>query len=117
MSRSSIEDVVREFFRRRTAVVIRELKEKGKLYHRPSLLHYIALWLAGKKEFRELTREDIERAKSYVREFLKPYIELGVPLYRIHKLFLEHFSEVYKSYPQAPRSYQSFYRLVKSLKQ
>lgn len=101
--------------KKRTAVAMERLKKEGKLYHRPRLIHYIALWLSGKKEFKELTKEDIEKAKQHVRQWLKPYLELGVPLYRIHKLFLQQYRHIYHKYPQAPKSYQAVMRLVKQV--
>ena len=101
--------------KKRTSVAMERLKREGRIYHRPRLIHYIALWLSGKKEFKELTRDDVERAKQHVRKWLKQYIDLGVPLYRIHKMFLQQYRHIYHKYPQAPKSYQAVMRLVREV--
>ena len=104
-----------EDIRKRTSVAMERLKKEGKLYHRPTILHYLALYLSGKQRFTELTREDIEYAKDYLAKTFKPYIELGIPMYRIHKMFLERFADMYRRFPKAPRSYQAIVGTIKGI--
>jgi len=92
-----------------------KLKEEGKLYHRPTLIHYIALWLSKKEFFKDLTEKDIKRAKEYLANIVNPLVELGVPKYRIHKEVLRRLQELYRRFPQAPRSYDAVMRACKEL--
>jgi Site-specific recombinases, DNA invertase Pin homologs len=96
-----------EDIKRRTSAAMERLRREGRVYHRPTVLHYLALYLSGKTSFRELTREDVERAVEHLRREFKHLVELRVPWYKIHKLFLERYAELYRRFPQAPRSYQS----------
>lgn len=93
---------------------IERLKKEGKVYHRPELLHYVALYLSGKKTFAELTRGDVEKARDYIAKAFKPYLELRVPMYRLHKLFPERFADMYVKLPKAPKSYQAVAKLIKA---
>jgi len=104
-----------EDIKKRTAVAMERLKREGKLYHRPTIIHYLALYLSRKERFTDLTREDVERAKEHLRKTFKIYIELGVPWYRIHKLFLERFTDLYRKFPQAPKSYQSVVKTIREV--
>ena len=47
----------------RTRYGMARLREEGKLYHRPSLVHYYASWLYN-KPLSEVTREELEKAKK-----------------------------------------------------
>jgi len=104
-----------EDIKKRTAVAMERLRREGKLYHRPTIIHYLALYLSRKERFTDLTREDVERAKEHLRKTFKIYIELGVPWYRIHKLFLERFADLYRKFPQAPKSYQSVVKTIREV--
>jgi len=102
-----------EDIKRRTAVGMERLRREGKLYHRPALIHYVALYYSGKKGFSELTKEDVEKAKEHLRREFKHLIELKVPWYRLHKLFLERYADMYRRLPKAPRSYQAVVGMFK----
>ena len=104
-----------EDIRKRTSVAMQKLKNEGKLYHRPTILHYLALHLSGKERFADLSREDLERAKRHVKSMFEFHVKLGVPWYRIHKMFLERHAEVYHKFPKAPRSYQSIIPVLKKI--
>jgi len=104
-----------EDIKKRTAVALERLKKEGKLYHRPSLIHYLALHLSGKSSFSEITKDDLRKVKERLRSEFKDLIELGVPLYRLHKLFLERYKELYRKYPSAPKSYQSVISMLKKV--
>jgi len=106
-----------EDIKRRTAVAMERLRSEGRLYHRPALLHYVALYLSGKQRFSELTMEDIEYAKRYIATEFKPLAELGVPWYRMHREFLKRFADMYRRFDKAPRSYQAVVKLLKSVLQ
>lgn len=108
-------EVYVEDVKKRTKVAMERLKREGKVYHRPRLIHYIALYLSRKNSFNELTREDIENAKEYMRNMLKPYIDIGVPLYRLHKLILERLHDMYSKLQKAPRSYDAIKKLLQDL--
>ena len=105
-----VEDV-----RRRTSAAMQRLRSEGKLYHRPTILHYLALHLSGKERFSDLSREDLERAEKHVKSMFEFHVKLGVPWYRIHKMFLERYAEVYHKFPKAPRSYQSIVPVLKKI--
>ena len=102
-----------EDIRRRTAVGMERLRREGKVYHRPTVLHYLALYFSNKNSFAELTREDIEKAKEHLRREFGYLVELKVPWYRLHKLFLERYAELYRRLPKAPRSYQAIVKVLK----
>ena len=105
-----------EDIKKRTSIAMERLKREGRVYHRPTVLHYVALYLSGKSLFRELSREDIEKAKEHLKREFKQLIDLKVPWYKLHKLFIERYSELYRRYPQAPKSYQAIVSLLKKLK-
>ena len=90
-------EVYVEDIKKRTAVAMERLRREGRVYHRPTVLHYLALYFSNKNSFAELTREDIEKAKEHLRRELRHLVELKVPWYKIHKLFLERYVEMYRS--------------------
>ena len=47
----------------RTTYGLRRLKQEGKLYHKPSIVHYYASAIFG-KDLAELTKEEVERARE-----------------------------------------------------
>ena len=84
VAKDYVEDV-----KRKTRRALERLKAEGKVYTKPSLITYYALFLARKSSFRELTPEDIERAKQvFYNRYVKLYKE-GVPIRRIWRKFLE----------------------------
>jgi len=103
-----VEDV-----KRRTAVALERLRREGRLYHRPTVLHYLALYFSNKNSFAELTREDVNKAKERLRREFGHLIELKVPWYRLHKLFLERYADMYRRFPKTPRSYQAVVDMFK----
>lgn len=107
VAKEYVEDV-----RYKTRRAMQRLREEGKLYHRPRLIHYVALYLSKKDSFRDLSAGDMKSARRFLRDWLEPFLRLGVPMYRLHKLFLERFADMYVRYPRAPRSYKAFRRLV-----
>ncbi len=131
VAREYVEDV-----RRKVRRVIERLKTEGKIYTKPTVIHWIALYRTGKKSFSELTKSDVEDATKYfVERYVKPYKE-GMPIRRLWRRFLEierpvidmirrhriAMVELRKSLgKQEPKryeaysSYLSFYRLVKKL--
>ena len=46
------------------------VKKEGRLYHKPSLVHYYAAWLYN-KEVDQVTREEYETAKKQLVSILK----------------------------------------------
>lgn len=104
-----------EDIKKRTSVAMERLKKEGKLYHRPTIIHYLALYLSRKEKFSDLSKEDIEKAKKHLRDTFTVYVELKVPWYRIHKLFLERFADMYRRFPKAPKSYQAVTYALKNV--
>ena len=97
----------------RTRYGMARLREEGKLYHRPSLVHYYASWLYN-KPLSEVTREELEKAKRQLIAIVKKY--WNNPAYKkrhIGKILAEReLREMYIRYPQAPKSYLAFFRLM-----
>lgn len=110
VAKEYVEDV-----RYKTRRAMARLKEEGKLYHRPTILHYLALYFSRKERFVDLTEEDIERAKEQLRRDFEFYVSVGVPWYRIHRMFLERYADLYRKFPQAPRSYQAIVKVLKEV--
>ena len=106
-----VEDV-----KKRTKQAMERLKKEGKLYHRPTLLHYIALYLSRKEDFNDLTKEDIERAKHKMIKYIGERKVQGLGLRKIHEQFLRDFRELYEDYPNAPRGFKAFYSMVRQLR-
>jgi len=90
----------------RTKLALDRLRGEGKLYHRPSLIDYLALHLSGKLDFKQLTKEDIEKAREWLKKFVKPYLEVNVPKKQIAKLLREYLERegFYMKFPKAPKS-------------
>lgn len=97
---------------RRTAEALRRRALEGGVYHRPRLIHYVALWLSGKERFAQLAPEDVERARRFVRDLLGRYVEMGLPLTRIRELLLRHLEPLYERFGRAPRSREAVRRLL-----
>ena len=101
----------------RTKAGILRLKKEGKLFHRPTILHYFAATLFN-KQISELTEEDLEKAKRqfvsivskywYDKRFKKHQIAF------ILKDYEEIFKKMYNRFPNAPTSYNAFWRIMKS---
>ena len=102
--------------KRRTLQAMERLRKEGKLYHRPTLLHYIALYLSGKEDFAELAKEDIIKARNEMINYIGEKMAHGLSLRRIHEEFLKDFSLMYKRFDKAPRGFKAFYRMVRELR-
>ena len=100
-----------EDIKRRTKVALERREAEGKLIHRPRLIHYIALYLSGKREFRELAPQDLERAKAFIRERLGKDLKKGLPLTRLKTLFEKELSGLYEEL-KAPRSLKAFRKMI-----
>jgi len=134
--RIAIAQAERDRIAERTRRALARLKTEGKVYTKPTFLHWLALYRSGKKALKELTREDIEDAKHYfIEQYVKPYLE-GYPIRRLYKRFLyqeKPVIEMIRAYREKdieirrklgrriPRrretysSYYAFYYLVKKL--
>jgi len=84
-----------------------------KVYHRPRLIHYVSLYLSGKTKFSELTQEDIEKAKDYVRRLFEKFVKAGATIDGMYREFLAEFAEMYSKFKTAPRSRASFRNLLR----
>jgi len=56
----------------RTHYAMARLKREGKLYHKPSIIHYYATWL-NNKNLNELTRKELESAGRQLKAIVKKY--------------------------------------------
>ena len=87
--RIAIAQAERDRISERTKRALERLKREGKVYTKPTFLHWLALFRSGKKELKEVTVEDIEDAKKYfVEQYVKPYLE-GMPIRKLHRKFLQ----------------------------
>ena len=87
--RIAIAQAERERVAERTKRALQRLKAEGKVYTKPTFIHWLALYRSGKKALRDLTREDIEDAERYfIEHYVKPY-EDGYPVRRLYKKFLQ----------------------------
>ena len=136
--RIAMAEAERDRIAERTKRALERLKAEGRLYTKPTIIHWIALYRAGKKNLKELTREDIEEAERYFYEqYVKPYKE-RVAVNYLYKKFLNQEKpvlEMIRRYrekdlaerrekglplPKKPtlyNSYYSFYYIVKKLSQ
>jgi len=94
---------------------LEELKRSGKLYHRPTLLHYVALYITGKRSLAELDNSDLARAVDLVRSFLARERLTCKSLRELYARFLREFSFIWDKYPNAPRSFKAFYSLYRHI--
>ena len=99
----------------RTKYGLSRLKSEGKLYHKPSIAHYYASWLYN-KPFNELDKREIEMAKrQLIQVVLKYWRNPSIKKTHIGKILEQNeLREMYIRFPQAPRSYLTFLRLIKS---
>ncbi len=114
-------EMYREDVRRRTKNALYVLKKQGKLFHRPTLLHYLALYLSGKRDLKELSQEDLELAKRSLRKYLEDF-KRGVPIRRLWRRFNEEYRDVWKhasecgySPRRLPKGYKAFYNVLKRI--
>jgi len=99
----------------RTKYGLQKLKEQGKLYHRPSFLHYLASVLTS-KDLKDLTKDDLEFAKSTLKNMVNSLLEQGHKKTEIPGIILDKYKLIFDKYPKAPRSPSSLYNLLKRLK-
>jgi len=100
----------------RTRYGIQKLKAQGKLYHRPTLLHYYGAWLFD-KDPGELTPEELEVAKKQLKAIiLKYWNNPNIARRGVGELLAQNeLREVYIRYPKAPKSYWALKKLVETL--
>lgn len=96
----------------RTKYGMLKLKSKGKLYHRPSIVHYYAATLFM-KNLSELTQKEVEIASRKLRDIVLKYWNGPYKKTRIFEVLrANELRELYDRFPNAPRDYLTFYRLV-----
>jgi outer membrane protein assembly factor BamD (BamD/ComL family) len=101
----------------RTKYGIMRVKNEGRLYYRPSILHYFASILFN-KDISKLTKEDLERAKTqFIAIVSKYWYDKRFKKHQIASILKDYetiFKKLYEKYPQAPTSYQVFWKIMKS---
>jgi len=97
----------------RTRCGLARLKSEGKLYHKPSIVHYYAAWLYN-KSLSELTKKELENARRQLTQIvLKYWNNPAIKRKHIARILAQNeLREMYVRFPQAPRSYLTFYRLL-----
>ena len=98
----------------RTRYGLLRRKREGKLYHKPSIVHYYAAWLYG-KDVGAVTKEECETARRQLASIVEKYwSNPAIKRTRIAEILAQNeLREMYVRFPKAPRSYLTFYRLVK----
>jgi DNA invertase Pin-like site-specific DNA recombinase len=98
---------------RRTRYGLEKLKQEGRLYHRPSLIHYYACVLFN-KDLSKITNDDVERAKQVLKQYINSYLVNGVKKLKIPELLMKNeLKPVYLRFPKAPKNPFSMYKLLK----
>jgi len=101
----------------KTRMALQRLKELGLLYHRPTIVHYLAMFITGKKQPRELAAKDILQAREIFCRFVNEIA--GDPLKgsvkEAWREFLARYAGLYELFPKAPRSYIAFLTTYKKM--
>ena len=105
-----------EDIKKRTKTAMERLRREGKLIHRPQLLHYVALFLSGKENFSDLTKEDVDKAMKHLRNYISEKLMQGKNLREVHEDFKKDFTLMYGKFTKAPHSFFSFYRMIRYLR-
>ncbi len=98
----------------RTRYGLMRVKKEGKLYHKPSIVHYYAAWLFN-KSVGDVTREELEAAKKQLLAIVKRYWDNpAIRKTKIAKILAENeLRGMYQRFPNAPKSYITFYKLIR----
>ncbi|MGQ4833846.1 MAG: recombinase family protein [Candidatus Asgardarchaeia archaeon] len=97
----------------RTKYGIQRVKREGRLYHKPTLVHYYAAWLFG-KDVGEVTKEEVEKAKEQLISIIRAYWEKPeIKKTKIMDVLIKNeLKEMYTRFPKAPKSIVTIYRLM-----
>lgn len=99
----------------RTKAGMMRLKNEGRLYHRPTLLHYFAATLFN-KDLSEITQEDLEKAKVRFEAIVSKYwYDSRFKKHRIAEILREYediFRKMYSKFRDAPTSYHAFWKIM-----
>jgi len=100
----------------RTKYGLLKLKKEGRLYHRPSLLHYYASIIFN-KDLKEINEEDLFKAKEMLKKIVDKYLSFGVKKTQIPRVLMDNeLKGIYVNYPKAPKSEISIYMFLKKNK-
>lgn len=97
----------------RTKYGMQRVKREGRLYHKPTLVHYYAAWLFG-KDVGEVTKEEVEKAKEQLISIIRTYWEKPeIKKTKIMDILIKNeLKEMYARFPKAPKSIVTIYRLM-----
>jgi len=99
----------------RTRAGMARLKREGKLFHRPTILHYFTAVLFN-KELHEITKEDVERAKTqFIAIVSKYWHDTRFKKHQIASILRDYeriFKKLYEKYPNAPTSYYAYWKIM-----
>jgi len=98
----------------RTKYGMLRVKREGRLYHKPSLVHYYAAWLYN-KNVGEVTTDEVLKAEKQLRAIISKYwYSPSIKRTKIMSILAENeLREMYIRFPEAPKSYISVYRLMR----
>lgn len=98
----------------RTKYGMLRVKREGRLYHKPSIVHYYAAWLF-EKNVGDVTVEEYESAEKQLYQVIRKYWDN--PMYKrtlIGEILAKNeLREMYIRFPHAPRDYLTIYRFIK----
>ena len=99
----------------RTKYGMMRLRKEGKLFHRPTLLHYFTATLFN-KDLSEVTQEDLKEAKvRFVAIVSKYWYDSRFKKHRIAEILREYediFKKMYSRFKDAPTSYHAFWKIM-----
>ena len=99
----------------RTKYGMMRLKNEGKLYHRPTLLHYFAATLFN-KDVSEVTQDDLREARvRFISIVSKYWYDNRFKKHRIAEILREYediFRRMYSRFREAPTSYHAFWKVM-----
>ncbi|MEQ9715945.1 MAG: recombinase family protein [Candidatus Asgardarchaeia archaeon] len=97
----------------RTRYGMQRVKREGRLYHKPSIVHYFAAWLFN-KEPGEVSKEELSKAEEELRAIVSKYWNMSeIKRTKIVELLAKNeLKEMYSRFPKAPKSFITFYRFM-----
>ena len=99
----------------RTRYGLLRIRREGRLYHKPDIVYYYASWIYG-KDVGDITRDEYELAKKQLKRIVEKYwYDDNIKKTRIADILAKNeLKELYIRFPNAPRSYLTYYRMMRS---
>ncbi|MEX0569481.1 MAG: recombinase family protein [Candidatus Njordarchaeota archaeon] len=117
-----------EDIKKKTKMALARLSNEGRLVHRPTIVHGLALYYAQKKDYKDLTREDIDRAFKRIARLIEELKEKGASKATIRHFLLKEFEKVNEYIRELNKhrerklkefkvSYSTAWRIIKKIKE